>query len=224
MKCSTIRVASVDPGVDPVVLQRLATRLAPVFPARCEIDSMPLDTGAAFLPARNQYFSAVLVSQLHRIPLAAATRLLSVSAVDLAVAIERTQAEARDVSREARRLHEQLAGHEAAGYRARAETIGGLRGVLSHEPGRDAGQLKTLAAAIVSESGLVAVLVGDGQPAPVVAARSTDTAVDAGALVKALAAECGGRGGGRPELAQGGIAADAATIVARARAWLRSWS
>ena len=150
----------------------------------------------------------------------AATRLLSVSASDLAATVERLLAEQRESARELRRLRDEHAGYRAAEYRARAETIGGLRGVLSHEPGCDAATWKTLAAAIVSEPGLVAVLVGDGRPAPVVVGRSTDVAVDAGALIKALADEFGGRGGGRPELAQGGVTADAPAIVARARAWL----
>jgi len=48
-------------------------------------------------------------------------------------------------------------------------------------------------------------------------ARSTDVTVDAGALVKALLAELGGRGGGRPELAQGGVTAGASAVVAGAR-------
>ena len=87
MKRSTIRVVSVDPGVDQIVLQRLALRLAPVFPAHCEIDSMTLDASAAFLPARNQYFSAVLLAQLHRIPLAPATRLLAITSLDLCVPV-----------------------------------------------------------------------------------------------------------------------------------------
>jgi alanyl-tRNA synthetase len=152
----------------------------------------------------------------------AATRLLSVSAADLAATIERLQAGERESARELRRLREDLARYQAAGYRDGAETIGGLRGVLSHEPGRDAASLKALATAVVSEPGLVAVLVGDGRPAPVVVARSADAPVDAVALIQALAGQFGGRGGGRPELAQGGVAADAAAIVAHARIWLRS--
>jgi alanyl-tRNA synthetase len=152
----------------------------------------------------------------------AATRLLSVSAADLAATIERLQAGERESARELRRLREDLARYQAAGYRDGAETIGGLRGVLSHEPGRDAASLKALATAVVSEPGLVAVLVGDGRPAPVVVARSADAPVDAVALIQALAGQFGGRGGGRPELAQGGVAADAAAIVAHARMWLRS--
>jgi alanyl-tRNA synthetase len=48
-------------------------------------------------------------------------------------------------------------------------------------------------------------------------ARSADAGVDAGALIKALTTVLGGRGGGRPELAQGGVTAEPAAILARAR-------
>jgi alanyl-tRNA synthetase len=53
-----------------------------------------------------------------------------------------------------------------------------------------------------------------------VVARSADVAVDAATLVASLTADCGGRGGGRPELAQGGVAAGADIVIARARRWL----
>ena len=40
--------------------------------------------------------------------------------------------------------------------------------------------------------------------APIIVARSADVSVDAGALLKQLVQRHGGKGGGRPELAQGG--------------------
>ena len=128
----------------------------------------------------------------------------------------------RDLRREVRRLAEEQARHEGAAWRAAAETIGGVRSVLRHTPGYDAGRMKALASAVVSEPGLVAVIVGDGTPAPVVAARSSDLGMRADGLVTALAASLGGRGGGRPELAQGGIAASSTAILAFARTWIES--
>ncbi len=150
----------------------------------------------------------------------ASTRTLSVSAADLEGAIGRLQTESREAVRLARRLDAELAGHRAASLRATAETIGRLRVVIRHEAAGDPASLRVLAAAVVSESGLVAVLVGDGEPAPIVVARSADVELDAGALVKALTTELGGRGGGRPELAQGGVSAAPDAIVARVRARL----
>jgi len=147
----------------------------------------------------------------------AATRALSVSAVELAPALERLRAESREQSRALRQLQEEVAAHRAATLRASAETIGGMRGVLRSVSGWDAASLKTLAVAIVSEPGVVAVLVGDGRPAPVVIARSTDVGVDASAWMRRAATELGGRGGGRPDLAQGGLDATADDVLAFAR-------
>ena len=53
-----------------------------------------------------------------------------------------------------------------------------------------------------------------------VVARSSDVEIDLGAWMKRATAELGGRGGGRPELAQGGLAADAERVLAFARSTL----
>ena len=74
-----------------------------------------------------------------------------------------------------------------------------------------------LASAIVSEPGLIVVLTGEGRPTPVVMARSVDVTLDAGALMKKATAELGGRGGGRPEMAQGGLDAGPERILEFAR-------
>lgn len=149
--------------------------------------------------------------------LSAATRVLSVAPQDLSAGIERLQTELKEAGREIRRLREDVAARRAAELRQDAETIGRYRCVLRAIPGWDAAALKSLAMSIVSEPGLVVVLTGDGQPVPVVVARSGDVDVDAGAWLKRAAAELGGRGGGRPELAQGGLGAEAASILAYAR-------
>jgi alanyl-tRNA synthetase len=149
--------------------------------------------------------------------LAEAGRRLSGSTADLPAAIERLQTEAREAARTERRLLDELTGYRAAEFRGRAETVRGGRGVLRTAPGADAGALKALAAAIVAEPGFLAVLVGDGQPAPVIAARSADVSFDAAAWLKQAVARFGGRGGGRPEMAQGGLPAAADDVLAFAR-------
>ena len=148
---------------------------------------------------------------------AAATRVLSVAPGELGPAIERIQAQSRDAARQIRQFQEETAAHRAAVFRSEAETIGPLRCVLRTVPGWDGAALKTLALAIVSEPGLVAVLIGEGRPLPVVIARSHDIALDANAWMRRASIDLGGRGGGRPELAQGGIDARADAIIAFAR-------
>ncbi|MFP5379893.1 MAG: DHHA1 domain-containing protein, partial [Vicinamibacteria bacterium] len=55
-------------------------------------------------------------------------------------------------------------------------------------------------------------------PAVAVVARSADVDVDAGAVLKSLVASFGGRGGGKPDLAQGGgLDAPADELIAAAR-------
>lgn len=146
-----------------------------------------------------------------------ATRALSVLPEEVADGIERLQAELKEAGRAAKKTQEELAGFRAAGLRASAATIGPWRGVLTAQPGWDAGALKTLASAIVSEAGYVVVLTGDGRPVPVVAARSADVAFDAGSWIKEATASLGGRGGGRPELAQGGLDATPEQVLDFAR-------
>ena len=137
----------------------------------------------------------------------AATRALSVLPAEISGAIERLQGEVKAAGRETRRLQEELAGFQAAEFRAAAETIGPYRVVLSKQTGSDAQALKTLAAAVVREPGLVVIFTGEGTPTPVVVARSAEVVFDAGGWIKRATTELGGRGGGRPEMAQAGLEA-----------------
>ena len=148
----------------------------------------------------------------------AASRLLSVLPHELSPAISRVQEEARDLRRMQRDLQAELAGFRAAALAASAEVIGGQRVVLASVPGADGNALKALAVAIVAQPGLLAVLVSDARPAIAVVARSSDVAVDASALFRTLAGRFGGKGGGRPDLAQGGgLDAPADAILDAAR-------
>jgi alanyl-tRNA synthetase len=83
----------------------------------------------------------------------------------------------------------------------------------------DANGLKALASAIVSTAGFVVVLVSSSRPALVVVACSQDRPVAANQMIAALTEKFGGRGGGKPDLAQGGgLEASADDILAAARA------
>jgi alanyl-tRNA synthetase len=140
-----------------------------------------------------------------------AGRLLGVAPLEVVPRVERLQQEARDAERVIRDLRDELAGYRAADWRASAETIGPHRVVL-RTSALDAAELKGMAQAVVAAPGLVVVLLGAGAPVPVVAARSTDETFDAGAFIRKVTAALGGRGGGRPELAQGGVSAPAPEI------------
>jgi len=147
----------------------------------------------------------------------AAGRILSVGIDQLGGAIERLQAESRDRTKALAAAQLELVGYRAREWRAAVETIGGRRCVIRHDSSADGAMLKALAQAVAAEPGLLVVLVGSGLPVPVVVARSSDMDVDAGGLLRTMTSALGGRGGGRSELAQGGVAADADRVVAFVR-------
>jgi alanyl-tRNA synthetase len=85
-------------------------------------------------------------------------------------------------------------------------------------------QLKTLAIKISHRPGVVVLFADESDQLRVVFARAADSAVDVSALVRKTVARFGGRGGGRPDLAQaGGLSAgDAETILEFAKEILQS--
>jgi alanyl-tRNA synthetase len=131
-------------------------------------------------------------------------RFLSVAPAELPAAIERAQGDNKDLKKTIKDLQERLAQHEAAALVARAETLGAARVVIEALDGWDQTGLKWMAASAAAHGGVVAALVSTTDPALVVIARSPDVAVDASAVLKALMASFGGKGGGKPDLAQGG--------------------
>ncbi len=71
--------------------------------------------------------------------------------------------------------------------------------------GRDAESLKKLAHALIAKPGVVALLASrDSDTARLVFARSPDASGDMSALMREACAMLDGRGGGKPEMAQGG--------------------
>jgi alanyl-tRNA synthetase len=157
----------------------------------------------------------------------ASTRLLSVLPAELPPAIERLQSDAKDHKRALAELETALAGFRAEELARDAEPHGTGRLVLSAVDAT-AGGLKALASAITVSRGFTVVLVSRSHPALVVAARSADVAMSAHEIVTALTTTFGGRGGGKPDLAQGGglngspedILRAARTFVEAARAAL----
>lgn len=150
--------------------------------------------------------------------LAATNRALSVSAMELAPAVERLQGDNKTLARTVRTLQEQLAGHVAADLVATAARAGARVVVAQALDGWDAPGLKAIAASIAATPGACAAVFSATSPALVVIARAADVPVDAGAVLKALVARFGGKGGGKADLAQGGgLTGDIAAIVESAR-------
>jgi len=138
----------------------------------------------------------------YREAVAGAVRVLSVLPHELPAAIERAQLESKDLRKTVNRLQGLLAGHEAARMLA-ATPVSEPRVVVEALDGWDAAGLKAIASALAAQSRVVAALVSVGDPTAVVVARSQDVAIDAAKILRTLLDRFGGRGGGRPDLAQG---------------------
>ncbi len=155
--------------------------------------------------------------------LAATNRLLSVSPAELAPAIERLQAENKGLARTARGFQEQLATHVAAELVGAGERVGDRVIVARAMDGWDAAGLKAIATGVAAHPGAAAAIFSASTPMLVVIARAPDVAIDAAAVLKALIASFAGKGGGKPDLAQGGGLVGATDdIVAAATSLMRS--
>lgn len=153
---------------------------------------------------------------------AGSVKALSVFPADLPAAIERLQKESKDLRKQMRDFQEKQAAHEADALSARAESVGAVRIVIATLPGWDANGLKGVASRIAERADHVAVLLGAPAPAALVVARGGDVPLDAGAMLRQLIDRHGGKGGGRPELAQGGgVTAGAPDVVQSAREIVR---
>jgi alanyl-tRNA synthetase len=154
----------------------------------------------------------------YRDAVAGAVRVLSVLPHELPVTLERAQQDAKEVRKTVTRLQIALAGHEAARLLTEATTVEGVRVVTEAMEGWDATGLKAIASALVAQPAIAAVLISRSDPIAVVVARSQNVGIDASKALRLLLDRFGGRGGGRPDMAQGaGLTGNAPDILAAAR-------
>jgi alanyl-tRNA synthetase len=152
--------------------------------------------------------------RLWRDSLSALQKHLSVPPVEMAASLERMQDDAKALQRTIRGFQEKLASHEASNLLAKGAPV-----IVEALDGWDAQGLKAIAAAATAaQPHAVVVLFTTATPALVVAARGANAGVDAGAVLKQLTAKFGGKGGGKPDLAQGGgLNATTAELIVAAR-------
>jgi alanyl-tRNA synthetase len=162
--------------------------------------------------------------------IASSVRLLSVLPEEIPPTVERMQGDAREQKRAAAALQTELARFRAGELAASAERVRlkpdtmleGEVSLVLRAIDADANGLKVLATTIAASPGFAVVLVSTTRPALAVAARSSDVAMSAQQIIATLTGRFGGRGGGKPELAQaGGIDAAPEEILAAAREFLR---
>jgi alanyl-tRNA synthetase len=98
-----------------------------------------------------------------------------------------------------------------------------VRVVVEVVAGWDAAGLKLIASAVTAAGAAAVALISAQVPAFAVIARSSGVSVDAGAVLKHLIERFGGRGGGKPDLAQGGgLNGNPTEIAQTARTLLQS--
>lgn len=126
------------------------------------------------------------------------SQTISAPPLETAAAVRSLWQEQQQARKRIEDLESQLLEHEAAQF----PVVDGLAvGVFKN---RGVDVLKMLAIKICSRPGVVALLADRDDQLRVVFARSADSGIDVAALLKLTIEKYGGRGGGRPNLAQGG--------------------
>ena len=152
---------------------------------------------------------------------AGSVRVLSVLPQELPSALEKLQADGKGLRKTISGLQAALAVHEADRLLAAAHPAGARRVITEIYEDWDAAGLKTIASSLIARDPVAVALVTTGPTATVVVGCAPSLGLDAGAAIKRLTERFGGRGGGRPDLAQaGGLSGHAAEIAVAARALL----
>ena len=154
----------------------------------------------------------------YRDAVAGSVRSLSVLPHELPAAVEKIQSEAKQARKTITRLQSELAGHEAARLLAASPVVAGVHRASHVMEGWDAAGLKAIASAMTAQGQAAVVIVGTSAPVAIVVARSPGVAANANDVLQQLLKRFGGRGGGKPELAQGaGLTGDPQAIATAAR-------
>ena len=133
----------------------------------------------------------------------AASNLLSTSVDNLPGHLEALQAALKSAEYELGRLRRDAAIHELEG--ADVPTLSDGTRVIARMLEGDIGLIKDVTSRLIKRPGTVALLgVSAGDRAMFVFARSQDVALHMGKLLSEAAKPLGGKGGGRPDFAQGG--------------------
>lgn len=125
---------------------------------------------------------------------------------EVADLVHRLAGDLKETQRELRRTRDALLDAEAVALWHGAATVGDARVVRAQLADRPLDDLKHLAQRLVAHPQTVALLAAGagGQKGFLTFARSADIDVHMGTLVRQACEIIGGRGGGRPEFAQGG--------------------
>lgn len=162
--------------------------------------------------------------QQQRLQLAAS--LLKSDPANLAERIESTLARQRALEKELAELHKQLSSQAGASLVDEAITVSGVKAIVAQVHNTEAKALREMVDDLKNRLGEGIVVLGlehDGKASLIVGVTKSLTAkVKAGELVNFVAAQVGGKGGGRPDMAQAGGTepANLGVALASVTAWL----
>ncbi len=146
---------------------------------------------------------------------------LSVGEHEVRDTVARLRERSRDLERDLTEARTRLLGHEAAELVAAARRAAGATGpvvVAAAFSGRSIDELRTLARAVAAHEPGIAIFATDPDRR-VIVTRSPGVAIDASAVLRDALSAFNGRGGGRPESAEGmaASASSASALVDAAR-------
>jgi alanyl-tRNA synthetase len=140
--------------------------------------------------------------------MATLAEMLRTSPQELPAQIERQQSELKLLEREVETLRLKLAGAAVAGALERVRVISGVKVLVERVENLDPSGLRELADRLLNKLSSGVIVLGqaqDGKASLVVRVSGDLTSrLHAGKVIKELAAIVGGKGGGRPELAEAG--------------------
>ncbi|MEM9397260.1 MAG: DHHA1 domain-containing protein, partial [Pseudomonadota bacterium] len=135
--------------------------------------------------------------------------------------VEGLRQQAKELERELARLKQKLASAAGQDITSQAVDVGGVPVLAAKVDGADSGSLRGLCDQCKDKLGTAVILLAavDGEKITLIAGVTKDLTdrVKAGDLIREFAGRLGGKGGGRPDMAQGGgsdVAALAATLQA----------
>ena len=154
-------------------------------------------------------------------------RLLKSSRDEVNVKVEQLIQRLKEQDKQLAQLKGKMASQAGSDLSSQAEDIGGVKVLTAHLEGADSNTLRDTLDQLKNKLGSAAIVLAssDGGKVKLIAGVSKDLTktIKAGDLVNIAAAEVGGKGGGRPDMAQAG-GSDTAAIpqaLAAAKSWLQ---
>ena len=132
----------------------------------------------------------------------------------------------RDLEKQLERLQQKLASAQAADLLSDVQTIAGSSVLIATLAGVDGKSIRPLMDDIKSKlSDSIIILIGDKDQQLALSAnvsKSLTNKIKAGDIIRHLATELGGKGGGKPDYAQGGApkADNTAAVISALPAWI----